>query len=54
MAERRAVTLAPGHTVNLHRARMQSGRPGKVTVRTSHRDPFDIDEDRWKAAKVVT
>ncbi|RSY83145.1 hypothetical protein DAH66_12815 [Sphingomonas koreensis] len=51
MAEYRVVTLAPGHTLKLRRPGQQSGRPGKVTVRTSHRAPFDIDESRWNAAK---
>lgn len=47
MSERRSVEVARGHRVTVYRHVQQTTRPGYVTVRTSHRAPFDIEQRRW-------
>jgi len=52
-SEYRAVTVAPGHMVNLRRAREQSDRPGFVTVTNRVRAPFDVKASLWNEAPIV-
>ena len=48
----RAVTVAPGHTLSLRRARQQSDRPGFVTVTGRRRAPFDVKVSLWNEAPI--
>ncbi len=49
----RSVTIAPGHTLSLRRARQQSGRLGFVTVTGRRRAPFDVKASLWNEAPIV-
>lgn len=46
---RRAVTLSPGHTINVRRIKQPASRAGYVCVRTTDRI-FEIEQARWDAA----
>lgn len=48
----RSVTVAPGHTLSLRRARQQSDRPGFVTVTGRRRAPFDVQSYLWNEAPI--
>ena len=52
-AQYRRIEIAPGHRVTVYRAPRQSGRAGFVTVRKSHRPPFDVSVDRWTNGEIV-
>ncbi|MFH8652287.1 hypothetical protein ACH37Y_06180 [Sphingomonas paucimobilis] len=51
-SEYRSVTVAPGHTLSLRRARQQSHRPGFVTVTGRRRAPFDVQSSLWNEAPI--
>ncbi|WP_294272893.1 hypothetical protein [uncultured Sphingomonas sp.] len=48
----RAVTVAPGHTLNVRKAPQQTDRPGFVTVTGRHRSPFDVKTSLWNEAPI--
>jgi hypothetical protein len=48
----RAVTVAPGHTLNVRKAAEQADRPGFIRVTGRHRAPFDVKASLWNEAPI--
>ncbi len=51
-SEFRAVTVAPGHTLNVRKAPKQTDRPGYIRVTGRHRAPFDVKASLWNEAPI--
>ena len=50
-SEHRMVEIAAGHPVRLRLARAAASRPGFVVVKSSHRAPFEVEQQRWDRAR---